>query len=458
MYFNCSRICEHRSFLKGASKLDNENKDLMNGTEEMDREEKIRQDISAKIADAAAEVQDEIDEASASVEEEATETVDGVEMTEDASWDDASFVEPVKEPKKVTITLSNLVLSLIGTAVIGALILLGAQQIPGIISAMPEGSTAVTVDGEKVTDVDMQYYIYKAAAEYLNSAEDAKNTKSVSEYDWDKEVEDGKTAGDIVKERAVEAAVADAVLVSIGDKNKVDFDEKAIRDMYNVQNDQLVKQFGDELVDLNAKAQGFTSVKHNVRHAVKTENIAAVNADIEENADKYYPEDKSALNDYATDTKATVKHILISTQAAAGEEGAEAAPAEDKKALAEEVLARAKSGEDFDALVAEFGEDPGATEEGYTFGPGEMMPEFEEAAFALGIDEISEIVETSYGYHIIKRYAGQGELEGYLKSQAKVKVNEKAIEKLSVKDILTEVDQAGEDFQKMYSEFQSNNK
>lgn len=76
-----------------------------------------------------------------------------------------------------------------------------------------------------------------------------------------------------------------------------------------------------------------------------------------------------------------------------------------QKKLAEEALKRAKAGEDFDSLVAEYGQDSGMTDntDGYYFTYGEMVTEFEEAAFALEVGEVSEIVESQYGYHIIKR-------------------------------------------------------
>lgn len=81
----------------------------------------------------------------------------------------------------------------------------------------------------------------------------------------------------------------------------------------------------------------------------------------------------------------------------------------EKLAIAEEVLQKAKNGDDFDELIAEYNEDPGETQnddgkyDGYLFTTGEMVEEFEDAAFALGIDEISDVIETDYGYHIIKR-------------------------------------------------------
>lgn len=82
---------------------------------------------------------------------------------------------------------------------------------------------------------------------------------------------------------------------------------------------------------------------------------------------------------------------------------------EEKKVVAEEVLAKANSGENFDDLITEYNEDPGevvkedGTYDGYLFTKGEMVEQFETAAFALGVDEVSDIVETDYGYHIIKR-------------------------------------------------------
>ncbi len=82
---------------------------------------------------------------------------------------------------------------------------------------------------------------------------------------------------------------------------------------------------------------------------------------------------------------------------------------EEKLALAEEIAEKAKNGEDFDKLIAEYNEDPGevakedGTFDGYLFTKGEMVEEFETAAYALEIDGISDVVETDYGYHIIKR-------------------------------------------------------
>ncbi len=92
------------------------------------------------------------------------------------------------------------------------------------------------------------------------------------------------------------------------------------------------------------------------------------------------------------------KHILISTET---REKSEA------EAIAAEILEKiTKSGEDFDKLMAEYNEDPGVAQfpNGYYFKKGEMIAPFENAVYSLGIGEVS-MVETDYGYHIVKKLA-----------------------------------------------------
>ena len=92
------------------------------------------------------------------------------------------------------------------------------------------------------------------------------------------------------------------------------------------------------------------------------------------------------------------QHILFKTEGKKPEE----VEAIRTKALS--VLERAKKGEDFAALAKQYSEDSSAAQGGNLgeFPRGQMVPEFEKVAFSLGVGAISDLVQTQYGFHIIK--------------------------------------------------------
>ena len=123
-----------------------------------------------------------------------------------------------------------------------------------------------------------------------------------------------------------------------------------------------------------------------------------------------YPTDAEVLA-YAQDELGVyrAKHILLSTIDAETQESLDEATVAEKKATADDLLAQLRAAEDpialFDELMNQYSEDPGLTAypDGYTATSGQMLPEFEEAALALQDGEISDVVESDYGYHIILR-------------------------------------------------------
>lgn len=85
-------------------------------------------------------------------------------------------------------------------------------------------------------------------------------------------------------------------------------------------------------------------------------------------------------------------------------QGADAATKQKVRASLEPVLKQVKSGADFAELAKKYSEDGSAQAGGDLnfFGPGQMVPEFEKIAFAMKTGDTSNIVETQFGYHIIK--------------------------------------------------------
>jgi peptidyl-prolyl cis-trans isomerase C len=102
---------------------------------------------------------------------------------------------------------------------------------------------------------------------------------------------------------------------------------------------------------------------------------------------------------YVQEEAVHARHILIKA-------APDASPEDDGKAKnrAQEVLAKAKKGEDFGKLAKQYSEGPSKEREGDLgyFGRGQMVKPFEDAAFSLKVGEISGLVRTQFGYHIIK--------------------------------------------------------
>jgi peptidyl-prolyl cis-trans isomerase D len=110
---------------------------------------------------------------------------------------------------------------------------------------------------------------------------------------------------------------------------------------------------------------------------------------------QYYEQHK---DEYTLPERVKAQHILFKTQGKTPEE------IEKIKEKARGVLERAKKGEDFSGLAKQYSEDSTAAAGGDLgdFGRGQMVPEFEKAAFSMGVGAISDLVQTQFGIHIIK--------------------------------------------------------
>lgn len=104
--------------------------------------------------------------------------------------------------------------------------------------------------------------------------------------------------------------------------------------------------------------------------------------------------------------KIGARHVLIQWMGSERASSQVLRSREQALVIAQEVHRRAKGGEDLGRLAVEYSDEPGAASRGGSlgrFGSGQMVPGFEAAAFKLEVGEISDIVETPFGFHIIQR-------------------------------------------------------
>jgi len=104
------------------------------------------------------------------------------------------------------------------------------------------------------------------------------------------------------------------------------------------------------------------------------------------------------LTEYQLPEKRAARHILFKASPEDPEEVHEA-----QKLKAAEILQKANNGEDFSTLAKEYSEGPSGPNGGSLglFSRGQMVKPFEDAVFALQVGEISDVVQTDFGYHII---------------------------------------------------------
>jgi peptidyl-prolyl cis-trans isomerase C len=104
--------------------------------------------------------------------------------------------------------------------------------------------------------------------------------------------------------------------------------------------------------------------------------------------------------------KVQARHILVSTRGSQDPAKKNQPPLTDEQAKkkADDIRARLVKGEDFAAIAKAESDDPGSKDTGgtYTFGRNEMVPAFEQAAYSLKVNEISQPVKTQFGYHVIQ--------------------------------------------------------
>lgn len=240
---------------------------------------------------------------------------------------------------------------------------------------------------------------------------------------WSTEVEEGKTYEDTLKDMVADSMVASEVIYQESEKEKVAPTDKEVQEQIDSFNESVKDdtEYKEQL-----KTMGITDefLKYQFSRDLANQNLQenyAKSAKITDDAmKKYYEENKDA---YYTDT-VTASHILIKTQDDKGKDLSEEKQVEAKK-KAEEVLAKVNAGEDFATLAKKYSDDTGSAESGGELGTygreNDLVKEFSDASFNLKSGEVSGLVKTQFGYHIIKCTERIDKQETYEDVKSKIK-------------------------------------
>ena len=171
---------------------------------------------------------------------------------------------------------------------------------------------------------------------------------------------------------------------------------------------ELLKTAGSqETMDMQLKAAGTTEAELRTKFTQEATAMATLQrvlnvAVTPDEIKKFYDGNPT---EFKQPEMVHVRHILLMTIDPTTHEPLPDDAVKAKRKEADDVLMKARSGEDFAKLAGQYSEDPTTKDKGGelpSFPRGQMLPEFEAAAFALTNNEISDVVTTMYGFHIIK--------------------------------------------------------
>lgn len=256
----------------------------------------------------------------------------------------------------------------------------------------------------EITANDYLYWLQRSISDYLEPFGGQMTT-----LPWDTEMSDNLTFGQYMLDNALDAAALHCMLRELARQENLTPDPEVAT--------QVDKQYADMVVQAGSDE---SRVIHTLwTQMLSRELLTTLNENTElfdQLAELYYGENSghyptdAEVNAYLDEVgRYKAKHILLATIDLDTREPLDEATVAQKKAQAEDFLAQLRAAEDpialFDDLMNEHSEDSGlaTNPDGYTTAKGEMVAPFEEAALALKAGEISEVVESDFGYHIILR-------------------------------------------------------
>ncbi len=281
------------------------------------------------------------------------------------------------------------------------------KEMMGSESGITSETVMLTVNGDEITAGDIFFWLAQGAAETASYSE----ALGAEEVDWTSEAGEGVTLSDYVKNNAKDQAVLYNIVAAKAQEYGYEFtgEDKAAYE----------EELATAVEDLGGDAEYQNWLKCNCLTPAGMEKLSSVGVlfshmqeGLFKDGGEFAPEAEDLTAYAAEQDFLRAKHILFLTQDMTTGTPLSEEEIKAKRATAEDLLAQLKAIQDpeelestFDTMMNENSEDTGLADnpEGYTFLTGQMVPEFEEATRALEIGQVSDIVESDYGFHIILR-------------------------------------------------------
>ena len=257
-----------------------------------------------------------------------------------------------------------------------------------------------TINGEKIDSDVFEALVTNMLAMYSSYGYDETQMKDLLKQDMG----DGTTVGESIKSICLESVKQEIATTMLAKEHDISLNDEDKASLEKTKQTNIDSTGGRAGFVEALKEQGLTEedYDHNQEYYMLQQKM--FNA-LFNKGGLFAPTEDEVVSSVLSDN-IRVRHVVI----LAKESDADYA---EKKAKAESVLVRAKAGEDFDALINEFGEDPGMTTypDGYVFNSQGVLaddgtnfdPNFTAASFKLDVNGISDLVTSTSGIHIIKR-------------------------------------------------------
>ncbi len=282
-----------------------------------------------------------------------------------------------------------------------------------LYAAFDPKEVVITIDGNDITWADYFYLVYANCQELMNYFSSMANYYGIT-VSWADSMGEGYdyTYASYVPKSIENSLVSLMTIKGLANKENVELSSENLEAIAAQLKSDIEYMCGEGATD-----EDFNKHLESIYMPREMyEEINKINFLYQETFVKKYGRDSELVSDkdaqdyLAENGYMAADHILLATIDLATQQALEESVVSEKKAQAESIVAELSAIKDknelvekFKELKAQYTEDTGAAyyPDGYIFTTGKMVPEFEECAKTLGEYEISEIVETSYGYHIL---------------------------------------------------------